>query len=199
MNKLLKVKKLHNQYYILRHGQSRVNVLGVISSQPKNGLTKFGLTSVGKKQVGQSVRQAKFLKSDTIIYSSDFLRTRQSAEIAKKILKAKKVSCSPKLRERNFGRLELTSSVNYAKVRKFDRQSRVSHGYGSESVAQVMKRMLEVIFMLEKKYSGRQILLVSHGDPLKILLAAFKSNNNPFTHGAKTIPLASLKKLTLKN
>lgn len=199
MNKLFKVNKLKNQYFVLRHGQSGANVLSLIASQPKNGLKKFGLTAVGRKQIEQTIGQAELLNSRTIIYASDFLRTRQSAQVARKILKAEKVFYTPALRERNFGQLELTSSANYAKVWKYDRAGHLFKAYGSESVAQVMARMLKLIWWLEKKYSGRKILLVSHGDPLKILRAAFKGQNNPFTHKAKTISLAQLRELKLEN
>ncbi|MFA6304416.1 MAG: histidine phosphatase family protein [Patescibacteria group bacterium] len=199
MNKLFKVKHLNNQYYILRHGQSKANVLGLIVSQPKNALNKFGLTPIGRKQVVKSISRVKLLLNDPIIYSSDFLRTKQTAQIAQKILKVKKITLTPLLRERNFGQLELTSHVNYPKVWVYDRQSPRLHGHGAESVAEVIKRLIKLIGRLEKKYQGRKILLVSHGDPLKILRGVFKGLKNPFVRRIKEIAVAQFIRLSLSS
>lgn len=71
------LKHLKNRYFIIRHGESKANVRGILLSHPKEGTVGFELTRKGKKQVKDSVlknKQNKLLDSDVIIYSSDFLR-----------------------------------------------------------------------------------------------------------------------------
>ena len=45
--------------------------------------------------------------------------------------------------------------------------------HGVESAAAVLDRMTALVADLERRYAGRDILLVSHGDPLQILQAGF--------------------------
>lgn len=83
-------KDLSNRYFILRHGESTVNVAGIILSHPEEGTKEeHTLTAEGENQVRKSVAQAKsdnVLGEDTIIYSSPFSRCKRTAEIAKEIL-----------------------------------------------------------------------------------------------------------------
>ena len=88
-------KKLNNRYFIIRHGESKANVAHILLSHPKEGMVSFGLSLKGKKQVKVSVlknQKAKILDSDVIIYSSDFLRAKETAEIAKKLLGIRKIN-----------------------------------------------------------------------------------------------------------
>lgn len=182
----------------MRHGSSQANVAHIITSWPSHSVKKFGLTSKGRQEVLRSLKRAHFLNDKTIIYSSDFLRTRQTAEIARQYLKIQKVFITPLLRERNFGQLEFTASKNYAKAWAVDRKNSRLRPYGSESVIDVQKRLLKLLNDLEKKYQGQKILLVSHGDPLKILIAAFKGVGNPFSNGHHSMMTGRIKKLEFK-
>ncbi|MDP2586206.1 MAG: histidine phosphatase family protein [Candidatus Komeilibacteria bacterium] len=198
MNKVIKRNKLNNRYYVMRHGNSQANVARLIASWPTHSINKFGLTKKGQQEVLRSLKRAGFLNQQTIIYSSDFLRTRQTSEIARRYLKIKKVFITPLLRERNFGQLEFKSSKHYAKAWAYDRKNPRLRPYGSESVLDVQKRLLKLIGDLEKRYQGQTILLVSHGDPLKILIAAFKGVSNPFADGHHSMMTGRIKMLEFK-
>ncbi len=165
-------KKLNNRYFIIRHGESKANVAHILLSHPKDGTIGFGLSPKGKKQVKISVsknKKEKLLDSDTIIYSSDFLRAKETAEIARKILGVKKINFHKKLRERYFGKFDKTSLDNI-KIAWADDEKNPNHKHnGVESPNKVLKRTLAVIAQLDKKYKGKKILLVSHGDVLQIL------------------------------
>ena len=109
------MKKLHNRYFIIRHGESKANVAHILLSHPKEGTVSFGLSAKGKKQVKISVsenKKNKILDSDVIIYSSDFLRAKETAEIARKLLGVKKINLLKNLRERYFGEYDKTSLDN---------------------------------------------------------------------------------------
>lgn len=169
-------KKLRNRYFIIRHGESEANVAGILLSHPKDGIIGFGLSKKGKKQVKDSIRKNKknkLLNSDVIIYSSDFLRARETAEIARKLLGIKKINFHKKLRERYFGKLDKTALTNITEAWKHDEINPNHKNKGIESPNNVLKRTLAVINQLEKKYNDKKILLVSHGDVLQILHTYF--------------------------
>ena len=78
-------------------------------------MVSFGLSPKGKKQVKISVsknKKSKLLDSDVLIYSSDFLWAKETAQIAKKLLGIQKIHFHKKLRERYFGQYDKTSLDN---------------------------------------------------------------------------------------
>ena len=167
------VDSLKNTYYVMRHGQSLGNVQEVIVSAPENGIAGYGLTPVGKQQATRSLTKYSILDQQTIIYSSDFLRARQTALIAEAILQPlDKVCFTKQLRERFFGDWELRSSDHYETVWAQDRDSILTNNV--ESVTDVLKRGLACLLEIEARFKDQNILLVSHGDTLQILLTFFK-------------------------
>ena len=168
-----KIARLRNRYFIIRHGESKANVAHILLSHPKEGTMSFGLSPKGKKQVKISVlknRKNKVLDANIIIYSSDFLRARETAEIVRKLLGIKKkVNFHKNLRERYFGKYDKTSLDNIKIVWEHDRKNANHKHQGAESPNKVLKRTLILISQLEKKYKNKKILLVSHGDVLQIL------------------------------
>jgi probable phosphoglycerate mutase len=180
-------KKLRNRYFIIRHGESEANVAGILLSHPKDGIVSFGLSEKGKKQIKDSVlknKKSEVFDSDVIIYSSDFLRAKETAEIAKNLLGIKKINFHKKLRERYFGKYDKTSLDNIKIAWEYDEKN-PNHKYkGIESPNKVLKRTLAVISELEKKYNGKKILLVSHGDVLQILYTHF--SKKPVSHHRHT-------------
>ncbi len=204
MTFLHRTNRLHNQYFALRHGQSKANAEGVIISDLKNGqLEEYTLTSEGENQVRVSAQMAKssgMLDRDTIIISSPFSRCRRTAEIAKDILNvSSKIIFDERLRERWFGDWEQTSNAHYENVWTDD-ATNPEHGNANvESAVDVQKRTASLIHDLEKRYQGKNILLVSHGDALQIMQTGF-AKQSPATHRAlKHLETAEIRKLHLTN
>jgi broad specificity phosphatase PhoE len=172
-NHLSVVDRLANTFSIMRHGQSRANVAGIIVSRIENDRGgDYGLSELGHAQALEAAR-ACGLSRDTIIFSSDFSRARQTAEIVRAHLDAPEVSLSEALRERFFGDWEGSAADNYARVWAADETDSEQVGSGVEPVAAVLDRTTALIADLERRYSGGHILLVSHGDTLQILQAGF--------------------------
>ncbi len=168
----------------MRHGKSLANEQGIIVSHPDIGTSGFGLAEEGKNQVLQSIEEVKskkMLDSETIIISSDFTRTKETAEIAAKVLGVKDIELNPKLRERFFGNYDKTHHSNYQKVWDEDVKDSSHTIEQVESTEAVVDRTTTLIKELEAKYTGKNILLVSHGDALQILQTAFE-NVNPSQH-----------------
>jgi broad specificity phosphatase PhoE len=172
VNHLQGVDRLTNTFSIMRHGQSKANVAGIIVSCIENDRRgDYGLSELGRKQALESA-QACELPKDTVIWSSDFSRARQTAEILRAHLDAPEVSLAEALRERCFGEWEGSATENYARVWAAD-ETDAAHADGVEPVAAVLDRMTAFVVDLDRRYSGRDIVLVSHGDTLQILQAAF--------------------------
>ena len=174
MNCLLEFDHLHNRYFAMRHGHSLANQRAIIVSQPENGLEGFGLSDRGRVQVRESLQHFSVSPANIIIVSSDFCRARESAEIAAQSLgTVEAINLDPRLRERNFGELELTADSGYADVWEADADNPDHQVMGVESVNQVMQRVTSLIVEYEDCRSNTSILLVSHGDALQILETAF--------------------------
>lgn len=190
MNHLSCVGRLANSFSVMRHGQSKANARGVIVSCIDNDRRgDYGLTELGRQQVLAAVRGCG-LPAETVICSSDFSRARQTAEVVRAHLGAAEVGIAEALRERCFGDWEGTPAVNYARVWTADAVADATGGAGAgragageagagrvggnvEPAAAVLDRVTALIVELERRYSGRDILLVSHGDTLQILQAGF--------------------------
>lgn len=172
---MIDLTRVKNTYYVMRHGQSKANVEKTIVSSPENGLTGFGLSDKGKAQVALAIEDFPELDDKTRIFASDFLRTKQTAEVAGKALRIKyPIVHTPLLRERFFGDLELGSDTLYEKVWATDAKTPDATGFGAEPVYSVLERIVSCVQKIEKEHSGQHILLVSHGDTLQIFLTYLK-------------------------
>ncbi len=187
---------LKNTYFLMRHGTSIANEKGIIISNPVDGVSMFGLTNIGEKEVIKSAKSAlenKLLNKDTIIFSSDFLRARETAEITSKVLGVNSIIFTKKLRERFFGNFDKTNNSNYVTVWNKDILNENQTHNGVESVVNVLYRVTELIKYLENNYKDKKILLVSHGDTLQILQSMF-TNTNPSKHRSlKSIHTAEIR------
>ncbi|MGI9470967.1 MAG: histidine phosphatase family protein [Rubripirellula sp.] len=168
---------LQNRYHVLRHGRSEGNELNVIVSEPDRGLGGFGLTELGKTQVQETCKRHRAELNDvTRIFASDFLRTQQTAGIVAQHLSLE-VEFTPSLRERFFGKWEGAGCEHYHDVWRQDALAPDKSVDDVESVAAVASRMTGLVRKIEQRLSaegesGQHILLVSHGDPLQVLLTA---------------------------
>ena len=174
------VDRLANTFTVMRHGQSRANVAGIIVSRIENDRRgDYGLSPAGRAQALEAATTSG-LPTDTVICSSDFARARQTAEIVRAHLNAKDVDIAEALRERCFGQWEGSSTDNYARVWAADETGSDQVG-GVEPADAVLDRMTALVLDLDRRHTGRHILLVSHGDPLQILQAGFL-RMNPAAH-----------------
>jgi broad specificity phosphatase PhoE len=198
VNHLARAQRLANRYLVMRHGESKANASGIIVSRIETDRGgDYGLSERGRRQAEAAARDCG-LPADTLICSSDFARARQTAEIVRARLGAPPVLIAAALRERCFGDLEGTPTGNYARVWAADEAGGGDTGTGNtgtantgtgntgtgntgggnagggvEPPAAVLDRATALVADLERRYAGRDILLVSHGDTLQILQAGF--------------------------
>jgi broad specificity phosphatase PhoE len=181
MNHLSGVDRLANRFSVMRHAQSKANAAGIIVSCIENDRHgDYGLTEYGRQQA-LAAAQGCGLPGDTVIYSSDFARARQTAQVMRAYLGAPQVVIAEALRERCFGHWEGSAAVNYARVWAADETDPDYADGDVEPAAAVLDRATGFIARLERRHRDRDILLVSHGDTLQILQAGL-SGVDPSRH-----------------
>ncbi len=197
MNHLLKLHKLNNRYYLMRHGQSKANLEQIIISHPDNGvLDEYALTDLGKQQAKESAEKSG-LSPKTIIFCSDFSRARETAQIVRETLGTAPVQITHALRERLFGDWESSDHGNYHRVWEADAKSAAHTENNVEAVNAVLDRATAFIVELEKKYHGEEILLVSHGDTLQILQTGFQKTDPTQHRSLKHLETAEIREAKL--
>lgn len=170
MNHLAGLASLRNSYFEMRHGHSKSNFARILVGSPENAINGYGLTGLGVEQAEQSAKaMAGVLGKGTLIFSSDYARARETAEITMRIVGAKDVVLAPELRERGFGELEKKASPLIHEMWMLDEKNPAHKTFGVESVLELQERVTRYVRSLEREYEGRNILLVSHGDPLQVL------------------------------
>ncbi|MFQ3788781.1 histidine phosphatase family protein [Halomonas sp. A29] len=161
-----------NRYLLMRHGHSQANAQHLIISTPGRGLASFGLSEQGEAQL-KALLAAWRWPAPTRILHSDFLRTTETAgRVAAHF--GLELQPEPRLRERNFGAFEGLADSHYHDVWVHDARDPEHREYGVESVASVAARMQGVVASLEQSLRDETVLLVSHGDPLQIMLTALE-------------------------
>jgi len=199
LNKELSNNK-NNNYYLMRHGESLANRRGLIVSAPENAIDDYGLTTRGADHVMQSALNTR-LDRETIIISSDYKRARETAEIMQSVVDCHaEIVLDQRLRERGFGRWELEDHSNYELVWQNDLTTPNTSIEQVETVEATLNRSISLLDELKEKYSEKNILLVSHGDVLQILLAHHHGINPRFHRSLTAIgnaDIRSLSKLTM--
>lgn len=159
-----------NRFLLMRHGHSQANEQGLIISSPKRGLAAFGLSAKGEQQLAETVAAWSWSRPTRVVHS-DFLRTTQTAERVASAFNLPLIK-DVRLRERYFGELEGKADSYYPTVWEMDAQSADHQTHQIEAVSAVATRMKSVVEEIEQQCQGETVLIVSHGDPLQILLTA---------------------------
>jgi broad specificity phosphatase PhoE len=165
--------KLNNTYYILRHGLSTSNTKSYFSAWPEKRISH--LVPEGKKQIKKAGQFFKKVGLD-LIFSSDMHRTKQTSAIISKITKIK-IIFNKGLREINPGIFNNTNNGDYTHFFKNNAGRLNKRPPKGENLIDCQKRMINVLKKIDKKYKGKKILIVSHGNPLWMLEAAVKNWN----------------------
>ena len=166
---------MRNTYHLLRHGESLKNKKNIAASWPEKFYSP--LTRKGKEEAMRAAKSLKKKKID-LIFSSDLLRAKQTAEII-----GKELGIRPKfdkrLREAGVGIFngKPLYEIGIFFSKKGDNLSPLKHYLnrfrlsmpGGENYVQVEKRMKVFLKDIDRKYSGKNILIVGHQRPFTLL------------------------------
>jgi len=169
-------KKL-NKYIFLRHGEAENNRIGVLSSWPEK--KKYSLTLKGVKEIEKLIPWFKKKKID-LIFSSDLLRTKETAQIIAGAL-GKKIIYDKRLREHDFGVYNGRTHEDWHSLFGNKMDQYVVKPSGGENLKDVQKRIINFLKEADKKYEGKTILIVSHANPILASASAYQGYENEET------------------
>ena len=159
--------------YLVRHGETEWNITHTIMGHTDSPLTQTGINQA--KDTAQKLKKINF----AAVFSSDLLRARRTAEI---IAAEKKlaVETTEALRERTFGRYEGQVYEKYQKkfarlIKKYQKMSDEDRFTFRttpevESDQELMDRVIRFLRQTAVAYQGKNVLLVTHGGVLRVLL-----------------------------
>jgi len=161
-----------NKFFGLRHGEASHNLEGKIAGGLETLRLRSSLTLPGIEQAKAAIKQLHGKKIDVIV-ASPYFRAQQTAEIVAKALK-KKVVTEKRFGEINCGVFNWQSEPKYHALfpKKMYRWN--TGPDGAETLSDVRARTVAAIRDLNKKYKNKNILIISHGDPLWILEGAMR-------------------------
>ena len=150
-----------NRYFVMRHGESDSNVGNICSSDPNY---PHHLTEKGKEQVRASAELLKD-KGITRIYTSPFVRTRESSRIVAETLGMgeENIVVDDRLHELNFGDYHLQSFDDFMKYRQNHMLTMGDKLPGGESYQDAKDRVGDFLKEIESTVSNEIILIVAHG------------------------------------
>ncbi|MBI3572516.1 class I tRNA ligase family protein [Candidatus Kaiserbacteria bacterium] len=188
-------KKSGNTYWVMRHGEAESNLMSVISADPN---APVHLTEKGREQVKKAAERLADARIDLVI-ASPFTRTRETAAIVCETLglDAGSLSFDSSLGEYNHGSFNGKSLAEWGKAFPIPIE-RYEHGpAGGESLLDLKRRVGAFLYRLERAHHDKNILIVSHGEPLWMLAAAAAAADEQGTADAlEQYPsLAELRKL----
>ncbi|MBQ7246666.1 MAG: histidine phosphatase family protein [Lachnospiraceae bacterium] len=175
---------------LIRHGQSTTNLDLVFTGQGDTDLTELGRTQA--ELLGKWA--TKEYRIDRI-YSSDLKRAYETAKVTADIL-GLQVERSAALREINCGDWE---DVKFEEIReRFSKDYSVwlnriedAHCTNGETVREMADRVIREITRIARENTGKTVMIVSHGTPIRAFQARFEKGSIDLMHEVNWVPNAS--------
>ncbi len=155
-------KKSGNKYFVMRHGETEGNVKKVWNIDSNN---PDPLTELGKKSIKENAKVLAKEKIDIIIVSP-FVRTQETANLVAESLNLSKenILIDSRAGEWNVGKeFDQKSVKDFFAVRNNSTDRYHFKTDSGEAYSDVVVRSGDFIYDLERKYSGKNILIISHG------------------------------------
>jgi broad specificity phosphatase PhoE len=154
---------------LARHGETDWN-----NGRRVQGHTDIPLNAAG---VAQARVLAEQLATEPLIavFSSDLSRALDTATVVADA-HALEVTVDPRLREKNFGTWEGLTDLEIAE--RFPDAVRGQWGDG-ETTDEVAERVLGVLDRIRRLHPDGSVLVVSHGGPLRAMLASLSIEHGP--------------------
>lgn len=159
--------------YLIRHGQTEWNAIGRIQGQKDSKLSEIGISQAHDAK--ESLKNIQFDK----IFSSDLIRTQQTAEIIN-LERKLTITTHEALRERSLGEHDGKMGKDYEEeirhlldeYKSMPEEGKWNFKFGKnyESDSEVLERFIRILREISVAYLGKNILVVTHGGAIRILL-----------------------------
>lgn len=155
------------ELYVIRHGQTIVNVLELVNSR-----NSIGINIKGRIEAKKASEIIKNIKID-LIFCSPLRRTKQTCKIVNK--NNVKVIYDDRLLEREVGNKHFRFASKIDIYKWYDPEENMIYK-NTEGFKSILKRVEGILNEIKEKYPDKTILFVTHGDVCKAL-NAFLTNN----------------------
>jgi broad specificity phosphatase PhoE len=155
------------EVYLIRHGQTRENELGILIGQSDPSLSAQGREQV---QALQSI-----IPVPDVVFSSDL---RRASETARLLFPTHEISYLQQLRERSFGSLEGQSRSHTRDIRIHQITTSLEHQYGIESTTSLTTRICQVLHIIQTT-SAKKIVVVGHGAFFRLMIEYLLPDQTP--------------------
>ena len=159
--------------YLVRHGETEWNKIGIVMGQSDSPLTEAGLEQA--KTTAQELKDVHF----DAIFSSDLHRAHITAEIIK-LERELVIQTSKALRERTYGSWEGKLSEEYRKnfqhlfdkIKELSEEEQKKFGFADdiENDEQVISRFITQLREIAIAHPNRTVLVVTHGGCIRTFL-----------------------------
>ena len=158
------------QIIFLRHGQATNNTQGILTGRTPG----VPLTDLGIKQAEHTAELLEYMNISAI-YSSPIQRAKHTAEIVGKH-NSINVTIDERLIELDMGKFTgmrydgIFTTHGNVFMKFYNGELEIAHN-GVETFDQVKKRVLGIVDDILKTHSGKNVVLVTHMDPIKAMLS----------------------------
>ena len=158
------------QIIFLRHGQAKNNTERILAGRTRG----VPLTDIGIKQAEHAAHLLEDMNISAI-YSSPIERAKHTAEIAGRH-NSLGVTIDDRLNELDMGKFtgmpydNIFNSHGNVFMKFYDSELEIAHN-GVETFPDVKKRILGMVSHIIEKHPGKNVLLVTHMDPIKAMLS----------------------------
>jgi len=172
---------LKNRYFLLRHGKT------IHQAEKKDIIYNYPDDNPGCVLLEQGIKEVQLAgeilkgKDIDLIFSSDILRTRQTVKIVAELINydIEKIVYDKRLRDINWGIFGGKSKEKAWAYYDNDMMKKFEQGVPQgESWNQCKERMIEVLKEIEDNFENKNVLIVSHGDPLWLLEGYMRGKSN---------------------
>lgn len=186
-----------NAFHIVRHTEAEHVVQHLVGGGPETGERISHLTPKGKKEAEALVKKLSRQKF-SVIYTSPYLRTKELADMIH-VATGAPVVVDERLGEINCGAYNWKPVKEHQRFFANDLEKFTKRPPEGENLADVRGRMMRTLVDINRKYRGRQILIVGHGDPLWMLEAGTRRLSDEETLKMSYVGYGETRKITLPN
>lgn len=161
------VSQSGNSYFLMRHDLSERDENGKMLVSSRKESDTYHLTEEGRKHAQETLKRLKRKLNIDAIYASPFLRTKETAEIAGQVFHLPVVE-DDRLGEIRHG-IECEGKSHQQCMLDRERKSFDVTEDGSETLNMVRERVMALMHEIDSQYRNKNILIVSHGDPIWLL------------------------------
>ena len=174
-------RNFKNKYFFARHGQNvyQAEHPDLIYFWP-DGTPPYELTEQGKEEAKKAGEKLKDTKID-VIFSSDIFRCRETAKTIASIIgyDVEKIIYDTRLRDLNWGDFGGKTKEEYWNFYGCDMLNAFEKAVpNGESWNQCRERLIAIFDEIEEEFDGKNILIVSHGDPTWLMRGYAKDMDN---------------------